>query len=360
MRRSVRAGAVMLAMCAGSVVLPAQSLAATASIAPSQLTAGKTVDVTVSAAQCSAYDVILSGAVLVGPANLIDSGRKAAMAPTHQFQGQVEVATNAANGSHSLSVRCGGGNYGSVHVTVSHGQSSGGSGGSGGGSGGFTLQLGRTYAHSHGAADGDVVGQKFGIATSACHSSIAKRVVFPKHAGIYNADGVGYDSGAEFNKIGPIFSDSHGVYVSPVLHPGSVAEHLACENQFGTVLSHFTLHIKLARKVLTNYRSKLSPAGVFQALNPGFNGIDAGGLGSDVFVSVPACRDPKALLTLSSPGLAPTTITSPNHHIGVTDFEGWETKFAFRTVTAVATAGNYPETISCGSGKIATGTLRVG
>jgi hypothetical protein len=71
-----------------------------------------------------------------------------------------------------------------------------------------------------------MVGQKFGITTAACHSSIAKTVVFPKHA-------------------------------------------------------------------LTNYRSKLSPAGAFQALMPGFNGIDAGGLGSYVFVSVPACRDPR-------------------------------------------------------------------
>jgi hypothetical protein len=53
-------------------------------------------------------------------------------------------------------------------------------------------------------------------------------------------------------------------------------------------------------------------------------------------------------------------ITSPNHHIGVTDFEGWEAKFAFPTVTAVATPGGYPETISCGSGEIATGTLQVG
>jgi hypothetical protein len=356
MRRSVRAGVAMLAMCAGGA-LPAQSLAATASIAPSQLPAGKTVDVTVSAAQCSAYDVIISGNALVDSANLIDSGRKAAMAPTHQFQGQVEVATSAASGSHSLSVRCGGANYGSVHVTVSHGQSGG---GSGGGPGVLTLQLGRTYAHSSGAADGDLVGQKFGISTAACHSSIAKTVVFPKHAGIYNADGVGYDSGAEFNKLGQIFSDSHGVYVSPVLQPGSVSEHLACENQFGGVLSHFTLHIKLVRKALTNYRSKLSPAGAFQALMPGFNGIDAGGLGSFVFVSVPACRDPQTLLTLKSPGLLPPTITSPNHHIGVTDFEGWETKFAFRSVTAVATPGDYPETISCGSGKIATGTLKVG
>jgi hypothetical protein len=356
MRRARMAGAVVLAMCAAGV-FAAQSMAATASIAPSQLTAGKTVDVTVSAAQCSAYDVIVSGGILVGPANLIDSGRKAAMAATHQFQGQVEVAANAGNGSHSLNVRCGGANYGSVHVTVSHGQSGG---GNGGGSAVLTLQLGRTYAHSHGAADGDVVGQKFGIKTAACHSSIAKIVVFPKHAGIYNADGDGYDSGAEFNRLGPIFSDSHGVYVSPELTPGPVSEHLACENQFGTVLSHFTLHIKLVRKILTHYRSKLSAAGAFQTLKPGFNGIDAGGLGSYVFVSVPACRDPKALLTLSSPGLVPSTITSPNHHIGVTDFEGWETKFAFRTVTAVNTPGDYPETISCGSGKIATSTLRVG
>jgi hypothetical protein len=354
MRRSIGAGAVTLAVCAAGA-LPAQSLAATASIAPSQLTAGKTVDVTVSAAQCSAYDVILSGGILVGPANLIDSGRKAAMAPTHQFQGQVEVGTAATNGSHSLSVRCGGGQYGSVHVTVSHGHHA-----SSGGSGVLTLQLGGTYAHSSGAADGEHVGQKFGIKASACHSSIAKTVVFPKHAGIYNADGVGYDSGAEFNKLGPIFSDSHGVYVSPVLHPGLVSEHLACENRFGTVLSHFTLHIKLVRKILTSYRSKLSPAGAFQELRPGSNGIDAGGLGSYVFVSVPACRDPKTLLTLSSPGLTPATVTSPNHQIGVTDFEGWETKFAFRTVTAVGTPGDYPETISCGSGKIATGTLRVG
>jgi hypothetical protein len=354
MRRTVGVGAVMLAMCAAGT-LPAQSLAASASIAPSQLTAGKTVDVTVSAAQCSAYDVIVSGGILVGPANLIDSGRKAAMAPTHQFQGQLEVAAAATSGSHSLSVRCGGGQYGSVHVTVSHGHH-----GSSGGSGVLTLQLGGTYAHASGAADGEAVGQKFGIKASSCHSSIAKTVVFPKHAGIYNADGVGYDSGAEFNKLGPIFSDSHGVYVSPVLQPGLVSEHLACENRFGTVLSHFTLHIKLVRKVLTSYRSKLSPVGAFQELKPGFNGIDAGGLGSYVFVSVPACRDPKALLTLSSPGLVPTTITSPNHHIGVTDFEGWETKFAFRTVTAVSTPGDYSETISCGSGKIATGTLRVG
>ena len=356
MRRVRTAGAVVLALVAGGA-FAAQSMAATASIAPSQLTAGKTVDVTVTAEQCSAYDVIVSGGILVGSANLIDSGRKAAMAATHQFQGQVEVASNAGNGSHSLVVRCGGGNYGSVHVTVSHGHSAG---GNSGGSGGLTLQLGGTYAHSPGAADGDVVGQKFGIKTAVCHSSIAKIVVFPKHAGIYNADGDGYDSGAEFNRLGPIFSDSHGVYVSPELTPGTVSEHLACENQFGTVLSHFTLHIKLVRKILTHYRSKLSPAGAFQALMPGFNGIDAGGLGSYVFVSVPACRDPKALLKLSSPGLVPSTITSPNHHIGVTDFEGWETKFAFRTVTAVSTPGDYPETISCGSGKVATGTLRVG
>ena len=199
------------------------------------------------------------------------------MAATHQFQGQVEVASGAGNGSHSLSVRCGGGNYGSVHVTVSHGQSPG---GTSGGSGVLTLQLGKTYAHSPGAADGDAVGQKFGIKTAACHSSLARTVVFPKHAGIYNADGSGYDSGAEFNKLGPIFSDGHGVYVSPELTPGPVSEHLACENQFGTVLSHFTLHLKLVRKILTHYRSKLSPAGAFQSLTPGSNGIDAGGLGS--------------------------------------------------------------------------------
>jgi hypothetical protein len=356
MRRDLMAASVMLAMV-GAGAFASQSVAATVSIAPSQLTAGKTIDVTVSAAQCSAYDVIVSGGILVGPANLIDSGRKAAMAATHQFQGQLEVAAGAGAGSHGLSIRCGGGNYGSVHVTVGNGN---GNGGGGSAPAGLTLQLGETYAHAPGAADGDVVGQKFGISTKACHSAIAKTVVFPKHAGIYNADGDGYDSGAEFHKIGPIFSDSHGVYVSPELQPGSVSEHLACENQFGTVLSHFTLHVKLVRKILTHYRSKLSPPGAFQALMPGFNGINAGGLGSYVFVSVPACRDPKALLTLSSPGITPSSITSPNHHIGVTDFEGWETKFAFPAVTAVATPGNYPETISCGSGKIATGTLQVG
>jgi hypothetical protein len=359
MGRRLCAGAVLLAVGAFAAA-PAQSLAASASIAPSHLVAGKTVDVTVSAAQCSAYDVILSGGALVGPANLIDSGRKAAMAPTHQFQGQVEVAQHASSGSHTLSIRCGGGNYGSVTVTVSGGSSNPGPGAGHGATGPLTLQLGATYAHSPAAADGELVLQKFGIKVSACHSSLAKTVVFAKHSGIYNADGVGYDAGAEFDKLGPIFSDHHGVYVSPLLTPGTVIEHLACENQFGLVLAHISLKVKLVRKILTHYRSKLSPAGAFQALMPGANGIDSGGLGSEVFVSVPACRDPKALLTLSSPGLSPATITAQNHHIGVSDFEGWETKFAFSTVTAVSTAGNYPETIKCGSGTVATGTLRVG
>jgi len=359
MGRRLCAGAVLLAIGAAGAV-PAQSIAASASIAPSHLGAGKTVDVTVSAAQCSAYDVILSGSALVGSANLIDSGRKAAMAPTHQFQGQVEIAKHASSGSHTLAIRCGGGNYGSVTITVSGGSSSTSQGAGHGATGPLTLQLGATYAHSPAAANGELVLQKFGIKVSACHSSLAKTVVFAKHSGIYNADGVGYDAGAEFSKLGPIFSDHHGVYVSPVLKPGTVSEHLACENQFGLVLGHFSLKVKLVRKVLTHYRSKLSPAGAFQDLMPGANGIDSGGLGSEVFVSVPACRDPKALLTLSSPGLNPATITVQNHHIGVTDFEGWETKFAFNTVTAVSTSGSYPETISCGSGTVATGTLSVG
>jgi hypothetical protein len=222
----------------------------------------------------------------------------------------------------------------------------------------LTLQLGATYAHSPAAADGEVVLQKFGFKTVIC-SSLAKSVSFPKNSGIYNADGDGYAAGAEFDKDDALFSDGHGVYVSPLLKPGIVTESLACENQFGLVLSHFTLEVKLVRTILPDYHSKLSPTGAFQELQPGANGINSGGLGTEVFVSVPACRDPKALLTLSSPGLVPTTITSKNHNIGVTDFEGWETKFAFSTVTAVATPGDYPETISCGSGTVATGTLRV-
>ena len=98
MRRVRMAGAVVLAVCAGGA-FAAQSMAATASIAPSQLTAGKTVDVTVSAPQCSAYDVIIGGGILVGSANLIDSGRKAAMSPTHQFQGQVDLGRGRALGA---------------------------------------------------------------------------------------------------------------------------------------------------------------------------------------------------------------------------------------------------------------------
>jgi hypothetical protein len=349
----------MLAMCA-AVTLPAEAVAGTPSIAPSQLVAGKTVDVTLSAAGCSAYDVILSGNILVGSANLIDSGRKAAMAATHQFQGQLEVSKSAGTGSYTLGIRCGGGNYGSVTVKIG-GHASGGAASDGKtGTSVLTLQLGGTYALSPAAADGEVVLQKFGIKTASCDSALAKTVTFPNHSGIYNADGVGYDDGAAFNKVGSLFSDEHGVYVSPLLKPGMVSEHLACENQFGLVLSHFTLEVKLVRTILTGYRSKLSPAGAFQELLPGLNGIDSGGLGTEVFVSVPACRDPKALLTLSSPGLIPTTITSRNHNIGVTDFASWETKFAFTTVTAVAAPGNYPETISCGSGTVAKGTLKVG
>ena len=353
MRKRFGACALMAALCAAGV-FPARSLAATASIEPSQLAAGTTVTVTVTAPQCSADDVILGGDILAGPADLTDSGHPA----THQFQGQVEVAAGAGSGAHALSVRCGGGDYGSVHVTVTGGQH--GSGGGGSSTAALTLQLGKTYAHAPGAADGDVVGQPFTIPTADCPSALARTVVFPDHAGIYNADGDGYDAGAEFRKLGQILSDSHGVYVSPELQPGTTTEHLACENAFGTVLSHFTLHVHFVRTVLAHYRSKLSPGGAFQALKPGLNGIDAGGLGSELFVSVPACRDPKALLTLSSPGLMPHTVTAQNHDIGVTDFEGWETKFAFSTLTAVSAPGAYPETISCGSGTIATGTLSVG
>jgi hypothetical protein len=181
-------------------------------------------------------------------------------------------------------------------------------GGNGSGPTAISLQLGGTYAHSPGAADGEQVGAKFAIVWPACRSHHGKTVVFPKHSGIYNADGAGYDSGAEFKLLGQNFSDGHGVYVSPLLNAGTVTEKLTCESEFGLVLRHLNLKIKLVRKVLKNYRSKLSPPGVFQQLMPGANGIDSGGLGSFVFVSAPACRDPKALLKLSSPGLVPTTI----------------------------------------------------
>jgi hypothetical protein len=360
MGRYVAAGCVWLGLFVCGI-FAAPAMAATASISPSHLTAGKTTQVTITAPQCTDYSILVSGGILVGPANLIDSGQKAAKAATHKYQGGLDLAASAGNGGHTLSIRCGGANYGSIHVTTAHGQGGHGSHGNGNG-GGFaiTLQLGGTYAHSPGAADGEHVGAKFAIVAQPCRSQKGKTVAFAKHSGFYNADGVGYDAGAEFKLLGNKFSDAHGVYVSPLLHPGIVSEKLTCENQFGLVLSHFTLKIKLVRKVLTHYRSHLSPAGVFQALMPGANGIDSGGLGSFVFVSVPACRDPKALLTLSSPGLVPATIKVQNHHIGVTDFESWETKFAFRTMTAVSATGDYPEKIICGSGEIATGTLRVG
>jgi hypothetical protein len=338
----------------GGCLSASQALAAPASISPSQLTAGKTTTVTVTAPGCNSYDVVLEGAILVGPANLIDTGRKAAKAATHKFKGIVLLKPGASGGSHTLTIRCGGGLYGSVHVSV------GGSGSSGGsGLGSVTLQIGGTYATTSGAADGDQVQGQLTVHWAACSASKGKQVEFPNSSMIYNADGDGYADGAEFKLAGGKFTDSHGIYVSPLLNPGTVIEKLSCESEFGNVLRHGDFKVKLVRKVMTDYRSDLSPVGAFQQLAPGFNGIGSNGLGTELLVSVPACRDPKALLKMTSTGLVPNSITPLNHHIGVTDFEGWETRFEFMSETAVATPGDYPLTLSCGSGTIATGTLRV-
>jgi hypothetical protein len=341
----------LIALC----LTASQALAAPASISPSTLAPGKTIQVTVNAPGCNAYDVLLEGAILVGPANLIDSGRKAAKAATHAFKGQVVVKSGAGNGGHTLGIRCGGGEYGSVHVSVS----SSGSSGPGSGLGTVTLQIGKTYATTSGAADGDPVGGQLTIHWGACVGDKGKSVTFPNSSLIYNADGVGWPAGAELAITSGVFKDPHGIYVSPLLKPGTVTENLACHSEFGNIYRHGKLTIKLIRKVMADYRSGLSPVGAFLQLAPGLNGIGSNGLGDPEIVSIPACRDGKALLTMSSPGLVPNEVTVENHHIGVTDFEGWEAHFEWLSLTAVSTPGDYPITLSCGSGTVATGRLRV-
>jgi hypothetical protein len=335
-----------------------QALAAPASISPSTLAAGKTTQVTVKAPACNSYDILLEGSILAGPADLVDSGRKAAKAATHAFKGQVVVKASAGKGGHTLSIRCGGGLYGSVHIGIGA-SGAGGSSGSGSGLGTVTLQIGKTYATTAGAADGDPVGGQLTIHWGACLGDKGKSVTFPDDSMIYNADGVGWPVGAEFAVKSGAFKDPHGIYVSPLLKPGTVKENLACHSEFGNTYRHGKLTIKLVRQVVSDYRSGLSPTGAFLQLAPGLNGIGSNGLGDPELVSVPACRDGNALLTMSSQGLVPNTLTVQNHHIGVTDFEGWETRFEWLSLTAVSTPGNYPITLSCGSGTVATGTLRV-
>lgn len=361
-----------LAACLVTAVLAPSALAAPASISPSHLTAGKITTITVTASACSAPQIQISGPAIGGTVTLSHAGH-----PAHVFAGKVLVSKSAGTGAKTLSLRCSGGNYGSVTVTVGGGSGSGGSGSGSGGAGG-------KGSGKQAAPAGTLIAR---IGWHYINES-----VFP----IQHADDVRVHWGACVKAGGTVLSFPAGNHLIPFDDPRSEKAGHLLATLSGPVLDpndlfsvsmyvgdlakpHFTkitlkcLRLKnhgVSGPLVTAFTGKLKvkyvrqdqnfdPAGKLGAM-PEF-GIPTGSTQTYVETNI-ACGEvgtqtvsvtSDAILDASgSHTVVFTRSAASQHNLKTASFYG-------QVTTADVAPGQYPAIISCGTGRVGVGKVRV-
>lgn len=343
---------LLVAMLAGA------NAASAATITPSHVTAGHSTGVSVTLAGCPGTTLKLSGSVIPGGVTtLTRHGGK--------YTGHLVIKPGAASGAHFLGLRCAGANAGSVKVTVT------------GAPGGAKIRLGWVYTAHQVAAETDHephVGQ-ITLTSAACKKRGGKQLVFPSSIALYNAR---TSTAPEF-KLGSGGKFRGDMYVGTTLHPGPLTVSARCESKFGLTFSHVHFHFTVVRHPFPNYKTPGQKHAVadhlalpstheaYATFHTGANNSNDPAemlSGTPRTLSVPACEDPRALtLKITSAGLSPHTQTSVKR-IGSarpdTDiFGAFSTLFNFTDVVAGPTPGLFPVKLSCGTGLVATGKIRI-
>jgi hypothetical protein len=351
----------VLMTCVGAGVLAPSAMAAPASISPSHLTTGKVVEISVKAPACSAPELEISGTVIGGNVFLSHAGE-----PAHTFAGKVLVANSASSGTHMLSLRCSGGAYGSVQVTVSHGDSStGGSGKHPAPAGTLIARIGWHYTSDlfNTSHSGDVT-----IHWGACAKAGGTLIYFPKHKHLYpyedpRAEKLGIAvasiSGPPLDQSDPF--KTH-MYVGDLASPHSAMITLRCMRlqnggHSGPLVTAFMgkLPIKYVRKDIN-----FDPANVLGAMAE----FDLVRGRDDLRVETNlACGEPGTkTMSLTSNAFAPDA--SGGHTVIFTRTPASansikNSEFTANVPTANVPAGNYPVVVKCGSGQVGVGRVLV-
>jgi hypothetical protein len=361
MRLSGMFAGMAAAVAVGGVLAP-PAMAAPASITPSHVTAGKVVKLTVTAPACAAPEIELSGSIIGGNVFLSHAGE-----PAHAFAGHVLVAASASAGTHTLSLRCSGGSYGSVHLSVGHGApSKSGPGKQPDPAGTLVARIGWHYTSDL------FTTSHFGDETihwGACAKAGGTVIDFPKHKHLYpyedpRAEKAGFVmatlSGPPLDPSDPF--KTH-MYVGDLATPHSAMITLRCMRlqnggHSGPLVTAFTgqLPIKYVRQNID-----FDPPNVLGAM-PEFDLVPGR---DDLRVETNlACGEVGTqTMSLTSPAFAPdanggqtvifTRSAASQHSIKQAEFDA-------SVQTADVPDGTYPVTVACGSGQVGVGKILVG
>jgi hypothetical protein len=356
-----------LAACLVTAVLAPSALAAPASISPSHLTAGKLTTITVTASACSAGEIQISGPAIGGTVTLSNAGH-----PAHVFAGKVLVSTSAGTGTRTLSLRCSGGNLGSVTVKVAHGSGSGGSG-SGKGSGKHTPPAGTLIARIgwHYIDDSVFPTAHAGDVTihwGSCAKLGGTVIAFPAHLHLYPFD----DPRSE--KKGFLMATISGppedpsdpfkvhMYVGDLAHPHTQTITLRCMRlqnggHSGPLVTAFTgkLTVKYVHQDIN-----FDPAHLIDAM-PEF-GLEQGATTSVLETNLACAEIGTQTISLTSDAFAPNP--AGGHTVVFTRTPGTQhnvklAAYSAQVTTAAVPNGTYPVTVTCGTGQVGVGKILV-
>jgi hypothetical protein len=346
--------------------LAPSALAAPASIAPSHLVAGTTKTITVTASACAAPEIQISGKAIGGSAELSSHGN-------HTFTGKVHVPASVS-GPQTLSLRCGGGNYGSVTVTVGGGHHGGGVPGHGGsGSDKHPAPPGTLIARIGWHYTDETVfpiqhAEAVRVVWGACVKAGGTVLGFPKGKHLYPFDDPRSEKAGRLlaTLSGPVLDPkdrfSVNMYVGDLAKPHSGEIPLECKRLknhgvSGPLVTAFTgkLNIKYVRQDANfDPANKLGAMAEF-GVEPGSTqnivetNIACGEIGTEtVSVTSDAIQDADGNHTVVF-----TRSAASEHSIKVAAY------YADVTTADVAT-GQYPAIVSCGTGRVGVGKIRVG
>jgi hypothetical protein len=338
---------MLVALTAGGLLADAAD-AAGVTITPTSLPAGKTVTITLTLPLCSSSEAELFG-------NVISQGGAAfASVGNHQFSGKITIVPKAKPGSHSFSVRCAGGNAGSVNVKITgprhsgHGQAQT----HASPTGTQILRIGWVYTDE--LYTGTHAG-RLKIKWNGCSNAKGYYVDFPDSARVFPfRDPPGPKTHERLLLVNGLFVGQPYVGASDPAGTRSVT--LSCLNGKKHLLFTGHLKVKFIHDLL-HFSSSDEPTTIqLPLLGAGVTDTNT----DDVLV--PACSDPKvASVTLTSPALALNaqglrSVTLPHgtdSPPGVGD-PGFTGPITGATDTP---PGTYPVTVACGSGVIGTGSL---
>ncbi len=358
--RGVFAG-LAAAIASGGVLVPS-AMAAPASITPSHVTAGKVVKITVTAPACPAAQIEVSGSVIGGNVFLSHAGE-----PAHAFAGHVLVAPSASAGTHTLSLRCSGGSYGSVQISVTHGApSTGGAGKHAPPAGTLVARIGWHYT-SDLFTTAHVGDER--LHWEACAKAGGTVIDFPKHAHLYPYD----DPRAE--KAGFLMARLSGppldpsdpftthMYVGDLATPHSATLTVRCMRlqnggHSGPLVTAFTgqLPIKYVRQDIN-----FDPPNVLGAMSE--FGLTPGRDDLRVETNLACGEVGTQTMSLTSPAFAPDASGAQTvifNRSATSQYSIKQAEFDAPVQTADVPDGTYAVTIACGSGRVGVGTILVG